>query len=60
MRIYNKFRKGTENLQITCLLNDRCWGVKLETEEILEMTTAYLKKLHPGKTIDVLNISTKG
>ena len=60
VRIYNKFRAGTENLQITALINDRSWGVKLETEEILEMATVYLKKLHPGKTIDILNISTKG
>ena len=60
MRIYNKFgRAGTENLQITAMINDRSWGVNIEVDELLQMTRDHLRKSHPGKRIEILNISTK-
>ena len=59
VRIYNKARQGTENLQITALINNRSWGVELEKDELLQMARDYLRKLHPGTRIEILNISTK-
>ena len=60
MRIYNRHRRdGTENLQITAMINNRCWGVKLEIDEILVMVSRHLRESHPGTRIEILNISTK-
>jgi len=58
--IYKKYgKKGTENLNINCLINQRSWGIKLEEDEIVAMAEDYVSQFHPNKTIEILRISTK-
>jgi hypothetical protein len=58
MRIYNKHRKGTDNLSIIAMINKRVWGVKLDKEQILRMVESFIRENHNGE-IEVLDISTK-
>lgn len=58
MRIYNKHRKGTDNLSVIAIINKRVWGLKLDKDQILHMVESFIRESHNGE-IEILDISTK-
>ena len=59
MYLYRKAgRRGTDNLHITALINDRIYGLPLGKEELLEIAESYVRQVHNGK-VEIIAISTK-
>jgi hypothetical protein len=59
MYLYRKVgKKGTNNLNITAIINGLVYGFQLKEQELLDLAEDYVRQNHNG-TVEIIAISTK-
>ena len=59
MYLYRKAgKRGTNNLNITAIINGLVYGFQLKEQELLDMAESYIRRNYNG-TIEIIAISTK-